>query len=77
LGVVKISKIADYVDVKAKDLVRKLKALGATFEWGGRGSHLHVFLNGKRSIIPMHGSKDLKAGTLRAIKRDLGLKKEI
>ena len=62
--------------MKAKDLVRKLTALGATFEWG-KGSHLHVFLSGKRSIIPMHGSKDLKAGTLRAIKRDLGLKKEI
>jgi predicted RNA binding protein YcfA (HicA-like mRNA interferase family) len=45
-GVAKISKIVDYIQVKAKDLVRKLTALGATFEWG-KGSHLNVFLNSK------------------------------
>ena len=45
--------------------------------WGdvqpGKGSHLKVYLNGRQTVIPMH-SKDLKPGTLVAIKRQLGLK---
>ena len=57
----------------AKDLKRKLAALGAAFEWG-KGSHLHVILNGRRSVIPMHSSKDIGIGLLRAIERELGIK---
>ena len=59
--------------LKAKDLRRKLAQLGATFEWG-KGSHLHVILNGYKSVIPMHSSKEIGAGLLRAIERDLGVK---
>jgi mRNA interferase HicA len=59
--------------LRAKDLKRKLAALGATFEWG-KGSHLHVILNGRKSVIPMHSSKELGSGLLRAIERDLGIK---
>jgi mRNA interferase HicA len=59
--------------LRAKDLKRKLAALGATFEWG-KGSHLHVILNGRKSVIPMHSSRELGAGLLRAIERDLGIK---
>jgi mRNA interferase HicA len=60
--------------VTAKDLKRKLAALGATaFEWG-KGSHLHVILNGRKSVIPMHSSKDIGIGLLRAIERELGIK---
>jgi mRNA interferase HicA len=40
-----------------------------------KGSHLRVELNGKTSVLPMH-SKDLKKGTLEAVKKQLGLKKE-
>jgi len=59
--------------LRAKDLKRKLAALGATFEWG-KGSHLHVILNGRKSLIPMHSSRELGVGLLRAIERDLGIK---
>ncbi len=53
---------------------RWLAKLGATFQ-PGKGGHLKVFLGEKRSILPMHGSRhELKPGTVRAIKRDLGLK---
>lgn len=38
----------------------------------GKGSHLKVYLNGRQTVIPMHG-KDLKAGTPAAIKKQLGL----
>jgi mRNA interferase HicA len=51
---------------------RWLANLGATFKLG-KGSHLKVYLNGRQTVIPMH-SKDLKPGTLAAIKRQLGLK---
>jgi mRNA interferase HicA len=46
---------------------------GATFE-PAKGGHLWVMLNGRRTIMPMHGSrKDLKTGTVAAIKKQLGL----
>lgn len=41
--------------------------MGATFE-PAKGSHFTVRLNGKTSILPMHG-KDLKKGALKGIKK--------
>ena len=55
--------------MKSSELKRWLTKQGATFK-PGHGSHLHVFLNGRRSILPMH-NKDLSAGVLNSIKRDL------
>jgi len=56
----------------SKELKRELAALGATFT-PGKGSHLHVELNGRFSVIPMH-RKDLPKGTLLAIRKQLGIK---
>jgi mRNA interferase HicA len=39
----------------------------------GKGSHLKVTLNGKNSVLPMHG-KELGTGLVAAIKKQLGLK---
>jgi len=61
-----------YFHVTSKELKRWLANLGATFK-PGKGSHLKVYLNGRQTVIPMH-SKDLKPGTLAAIKRQFGLK---
>jgi mRNA interferase HicA len=58
--------------VKSSEFKRWLAGLGATFE-PGKGSHLHVFLNGKRSVLPMH-KKELKTGLVEGIKKQLGLK---
>jgi len=58
--------------VKSGEFKRWLEKQGASFE-PGRGSHLHVFLNGRHSILPMH-SKDLGKGLVAAIKKQLGLK---
>jgi mRNA interferase HicA len=58
--------------VKSKELKRELEKLGATFE-AGRGSHLKVYLNGRRSVIPMHAG-ELAKGTEAAIRKQLGLK---
>ena len=54
-----------------KELKRWLANLGATFK-PGKGSHLKVYLNSRQTVIPMH-NKDIKSGTLAAIKRQLGL----
>jgi mRNA interferase HicA len=57
--------------VTSKELKRWLEKQGATFT-PGKGSHLHVEVNGKFSVLPMHG-KDL--GLLaNTIKKQLGLK---
>ena len=58
--------------MKSTELKRWLAQKGATFK-PGKGSHLHVELNGKISILPMH-SKDLGAGLVAAIKKQLGVK---
>jgi mRNA interferase HicA len=53
---------------------RWLEKLGATFE-PAKGGHIWVMLNGRRTILPMHGSRhQLKTGTVEAIKKQLGLK---
>jgi len=52
---------------------RWLEQQGATF-LPGKGSHLKVFLNGKQSTLPMHGTAELGKGLEAAIRRQLGLK---
>jgi mRNA interferase HicA len=60
--------------MKSSELKRWLTKLGATFA-SGKGSHLHIFLNGRRSILPMH-NREVSSGVLNRIKKDLGLKDE-
>jgi len=55
------------------EMKRWLAGLGATFT-PAKGSHVRVYLNGKRTILPMHAKKELRPGTERAIKKQLGLK---
>ncbi len=57
--------------MKSAELKRLLEKQGATFK-AGKGSHLHVELNGRFSVLPMH-AKDL--GMLeKVIKKQLGIK---
>jgi mRNA interferase HicA len=39
----------------------------------GKGGHLKVFLNGRRSVLPM-SSGELKRGTAEAILKQLGIR---
>ena len=60
-----------FIAVTSKELKRWLEKQGATFT-PGKGSHLHVEVNGRFSVLSMHG-KDL--GLLaNTIKKQLGLK---
>jgi len=59
--------------MNSKQMKKWLEQQGATFAQG-RGSHLKVFLHGKHSALPMHGTKELGKGLEATIKRQLGLK---
>jgi len=39
----------------------------------GKGSHLHAERNGKSSVFPFHGSKEIPNPLVNKIKKDLGL----
>jgi mRNA interferase HicA len=58
--------------MKSAEFKRWLAQQGATFK-EAKGSHTKVYLNGRMSILPMHG-KELKTGLVEAIKKQLGLK---
>jgi mRNA interferase HicA len=58
--------------MKSSEMKRWLTKLGATFS-PGKGSHFHVTLHGRKSILPMH-NKELGKGLAEQIKKDLGLK---
>ena len=59
--------------VTSAELKRWLERQGATFE-PAKGGHLWVILRGRRTILPMHGNrKEMKKGTVAAIKKQLGL----
>lgn len=59
--------------MNSKQMKKWLERQGATFQ-PGKGSHLKVFLNGRQTTLPMHGTAELGKGLETAIKRQLGLK---
>jgi mRNA interferase HicA len=58
--------------VKQSEFVRWLAQQGATFKEGSR--HLIVSLNGEKTTIPRHPSKELKKGLVEGVKKKLKLK---
>jgi mRNA interferase HicA len=59
--------------VNSSELKRWLAKQGATFG-AQAGSHLKVLYQGRQSILPMHGKKELPKGLVADIKKQLGLK---
>ncbi|GHU24169.1 hypothetical protein AGMMS50243_26880 [Betaproteobacteria bacterium] len=58
--------------MNGKQVIDKLKSAGWTLDHV-RGSH-HIMTNGTNSIsVPVHGSHDLKPGTLASIARQSGV----
>lgn len=57
--------------MKASEFKRWLATQGAVFVEGSK--HTKVYLNGKQSVLPRHGSAEIPSGTMRAIKKQLGL----
>ena len=62
--------------MNAKEFQRYLAKQGCAFENHRSGSgHLTIYLNGKKSQLPMHGGgKELGPGLVARIKKQLGLK---
>ena len=60
--------------IRAREVARVAVAVGFILD-RQRGSHAVYYRasDNRRVVIPMHGSKDLKPGTLRALVHDLGL----
>lgn len=58
--------------MKGSELRRWLQAHGARFTEGTR--HTKVYLNGRQTTIPRHPAKEVSAGLVRAIKKQLGIK---
>lgn len=61
-----------YWSVTSNELKRWLASRGCTFEEGTK--HTKVFFKDMHTLLPRHGAKELPTGTVRGIKRDLGLK---
>jgi predicted RNA binding protein YcfA (HicA-like mRNA interferase family) len=60
--------------IRAREVVRIAESVGFVFD-RQRGSHAVYYrsTDRRRIVIPMHGTKDLKPGTLRGIISDMGL----
>ena len=61
----------------ARELLRRIRWVATIHGWPlkevqGKGFHLKVWLNGRRTVIPLH-SGDLPIGTFHQIKKDLDL----
>lgn len=59
--------------MKYSEFRRWLTKEGAIFA-PGKGSHFKVSLNGKTTVFPDHGSKEIGTGLVAKIKKDLGIK---
>ncbi|MBF0623839.1 MAG: type II toxin-antitoxin system HicA family toxin [Magnetococcales bacterium] len=60
--------------MNGNELKRKLRILGAVIETGrGKGSHMQIKLGNRITHAQNHGNKEVPIGTLRAIRRQLGI----
>ena len=55
------------------ELKRWLEKQGCTFGTQ-KGSHLKVYRGEKQTVLPIHDKKEMKTGTVKGIKKTLGLK---
>ena len=63
------------VGFKYKQVRKKFVKLGLVFERKGKGSH-EIWYNSKTdmfTVLPRHGSKDIKEGTLNATLKQAGV----
>ncbi|MBC3385068.1 type II toxin-antitoxin system HicA family toxin [Pseudomonas brassicacearum subsp. neoaurantiaca] len=59
--------------MKYSEFRRWLKAQGVEFQ-PGKGSHFKVSLNGRSTVFPDHGAKEMGEGLRKSIIKQLGLK---
>jgi len=60
--------------MKPRQFLRKLQAAGVEIvPRRGKGSHLWAYYQGKWTVIPFHGSKDLGNDLMKDICKELGI----
>ncbi len=59
--------------MNAKEIIKILKENGF-FEVRQKGSHIVMRKNEKTTVVPMHGKKDVKIGTVKSIEKSTGVK---
>lgn len=66
--------MAKLPSIRAREVARIAQLVGFVFD-RQRGSHAVYYRasDRRRVVVPMHGTKDLKPGTLRGIINDMGL----
>ncbi len=64
--------------MKYRDVAKRLQELGCQELASGKGSHRkwHNPKNGKVTVVPDWGRKDLALGTVRAVIRELGISRD-
>ena len=60
-------------EIKYTEFRKWLTQQGAVFK-SAKGSHFKVYRNGRQTIFPDHGSKEIGQGLVQKIKKDLDLK---
>jgi predicted RNA binding protein YcfA (HicA-like mRNA interferase family) len=69
--------MSNFPSVKAKDFIKVIEKLGFYLD-RQKGSHaIYKQSHGKRVVVPIHGGKDLKQGTLMGMIQDIGIDKEM
>jgi len=64
------------VTISGKEMCKLLEKLGFKKIYG-KGSHVRFkHLDGRRTVVPVHGNEDLGKGLLREILRQIKLSKE-
>ena len=59
--------------MKSSEFIKFLQRQGAVFE-SGKDSHKKGYLNGRSSVVPNHGAKEIGEGLRQSILKQLGLK---
>ena len=60
--------------MKYSEFKKWLKKQGCTFDTQGKGSHMTVHYNGRKTTFPFHGSKEISEGLRKAIIKQLSMK---
>ena len=59
--------------VKHSEFKKWLAKQGCTFSPQGKGGHITVHYQGRKTVMPYHASKEIGAGLVKAIKKQLGI----
>lgn len=64
-------------NMKTRELLRKLKQFGVIVIAGrGKGGHVRLVFQGRKSVLPTHGGKDIDPVFVKTVCKQLGINPE-